>query len=93
VPFPPVGAEPVMTSGFPVPQKLVVAGAVNVFPPSTGVIVTACEDASVEEHETPLILDAFTVRVVDVDKTADVNVNAPPVPNFDDPDEVAPLKS
>lgn len=78
-------------AGSPLPQKVVVAGAINVLVAITAVMVTAFEFESVLLQVTGDTLLALMVNVVEADKAADVNIIGPPVPNTDVPDVLTPL--
>ena len=75
----------------PLPQKVVVAGAVNVLVAITADTVAALEFVSVLLQVTGDILLALIVNVVEADKVADVNIIELPVPNTEVPEVLTPL--
>jgi hypothetical protein len=93
VPLPPVGVEPVITSGLPVPQKVVVEGAVKVLEAMVAVTVTACVLVNVVVQLTGDIFNALTLIVALADNVAVVSVRLALAPSFDDPVDDAPLYS
>lgn len=86
-----MGVEPAIDAGSPLPQKVVVAGAVKVLVAITAVTVTPLEFESVLLQVMGDTLLALMVNVVEADKAADVNMIGPPVPNTEVPEVLAPL--
>jgi hypothetical protein len=83
--------EPVITSGLPDPQNVVVEGAVSVFPAMTGVTVTLCVVVSVEVQLTGDIFNALTLITAEELSVLEVNKMFPPVPNLEAPVVAAPI--
>ena len=80
-----------MMSGSPVPQKVVVDGAVNVLDAMTAVTVTLCVLVNVVVQLTGEILRALTVKLAFDVKAPDVRIRLALAPSAELPVVDAPL--